>query len=170
MGFQLFVINWASWLYNTGYDYYVKSARVAVNVYRVATVAPIWKIAENGQFCNSAEFDICNGLWTYEDGVLIGPEWSGERSKKLPVLSCEFTIGDEIVSMDDFLDDFRFVGDTPPLAVIMGTFMIEKKALYPWWNATFNAFLKSGDPVSFGGDSKSFVTTPTLDVSGNLIG
>jgi hypothetical protein len=137
-------------------------------MYRVATTESTWLILENGQFYNSSDFNSNTPFWVYENGLLVGSTHSAdERSKKLPVLSCEFTVGEEVISMDDFLEEFRFVGDVPPLAVIMAAFMIQQRNTYAWWNATFNAFLRSGDPVSFGGGSKMFQTSSVVDLSGN---
>ena len=164
------VINWLSWLYNLGYDQYGKTSRVIADMYRVATVTPVWMITENGLFFNISDFTSCGRGWTYENNLLI-PSGRGaeERGKKLPVLSCEFTVDGQTVSMDEFLEEFKFVGEVPPLAVIMAAYTIQSKQVYPWWNATFNAFLRSGDPVSFGGGSKMFITSVSEDLSGNRL-
>jgi hypothetical protein len=161
---MLAILNWVAWLYNSGSRLWAKSRRVFGDVYQLVTNEPTWVIAPNGVFFNNSLFvDGCGSHrnWTYSDNLLCGgcEQVSGERALKLPLLSCEFKVDGMTVSMDDFLEDMRYRGPVPSLAVLMAAFTIQSKTVHPWWRGEFTAFTKTGELVTFGGDVKEIPTT-----------
>lgn len=157
----MFVANWASWLFNTGYRCCTKTRRLAGDVYTLLTADPTWVITPNGVFFSTAVFtDYCGGdSWIYRDAVLYRNAAAATAVQKFPILSCEFTYGETTVSLDDLLEDLRYRGSTvPPLPVLMAAFTIQTKTVHPWWSARFTAFLKNGSSVEFNGDTTRLPT------------
>lgn len=146
----------------------MKSRRVCGDIYQLATNEPTWVITANGVFFNNSLFaDRCHSgsssnsgssNWIYSDNLLYSG-LNNSRAQKLPLLSCEFTVDGTTVSMDDFLEDLRYRGPVPSLAVLMAAYTIQSKTVHPWWRGEFTAFTKTGELVTFGGYVKEIPTS-----------
>ena len=156
----LFIINPIFAVYNYITDTSLKTLSTVAAIYRLCTTNPSWYILESGQFANSSDFHIfdTNSSWTYDGSVL---SYNGSfNTKKLPYLSFEFTIGNDIINMDDFIENTRYLGPSPPpLTVIMAAFCIKTKTIYPWSKGKFNVFSKMGDQIEFSGSEGKFPDT-----------
>ena len=140
-----------SWLFNTGFQTYNRGIKVASDILRLVTSDNSWVISENGAFVSTSEFDLgdSENYWVYDNNSIVKMN-SNDIPKKMPFLSCEFKYDGLSVSMDDFLEETRC--SDLPFPVLMAAFSIYSKKLYPWLNASFEAYLRSGDQVNFKGD------------------
>ena len=145
-----------SQLFNSAFSTCRRAKRVMQNFYRLAVEESIWYINRDGLFVNSSHItSVGEDYWVYtENGVSkVGVE--SVVLKASPFLSCFFSIGDDTIYLDDFLEETKFVPGTP-FPVLMAAFTINQKKLYNWAQADFKAYLRNGDEVKFKGNSWSF--------------
>lgn len=139
-----------SWLLNNGFDLYKRGTTFFGDVCRLYNNDGAWLIADNGVFINSREFNSCGSypMWTYFDNSIF----CESPVKKLPFLSCVFRYNDVEVCMDDFLEKTK-ASLGVPLPVLMAAFSISEKKLFHWHKATFEAYLRNGDTITFKGNA-----------------
>jgi hypothetical protein len=152
---QLAAISWISWIFNNTFDMCKRGRRTYNDVYTVLTATPNWFINPSGQFVDAAVFGLANvaDLWLYESGELKLGFVEG-RPKKFPLLSCEMKYDDQVISLDSFLEDTKFISNTTPsLPVLMAAFQIYNKKVVPWWKAKFSGITRMGSEVAFDGST-----------------
>jgi hypothetical protein len=145
------LVSWGSWIFNTTWQTCRRIRRVSLDLHNVITSDNAWIITPAGAFFDSTTFaNATEGYWRYNNNLLINGDATGKPAK-LPLLSCEFTYGEEKISMDEFLEEVRYIGPLPPLPVLMAAFTIHTKRVHPWGSANFVAFLRDGTDVNFPG-------------------
>jgi len=147
---MLGVVSWGVWIFSGITDIYKKGANTIAAIYMALADDSTWFINSAGQFANANSFNALHNtrMWKF-DGNLHG--YGGGIMKKLPLLSCEFSSDGTMTSMDNFIEDVRYSGELPPLAVIMAAFSIYSKQLYAWPTAKFAAITRAGAQVDFEG-------------------
>jgi hypothetical protein len=121
-----------------------------------------WIINNAGQFVDTKFFKTdgnSNDYWVYSNNSLSHQTKLDQRMKRLPYLSCLVTTKEGVkLSLDDFLEETRCNdGDGLTLPVLMAAFSINQKKLHNWYDASFEAINRDGDPVSFKGDCNNLV-------------
>jgi hypothetical protein len=149
---MLGVVSWGVWIFSGLTNIYKKSATAIATIYMALADDTTWFINSAGQFANANSFNALQNtdMWKF-DGNLHGN--GGGIMKKFPLLSCEFTCGAAAFSMDNFIEEVRYSGELPPLAVIMAAYSIYSKQLYAWPGAKFVAFTRSGSQINFDGSA-----------------
>lgn len=151
-GNMLGLVSWGVWIFGSITTIYKKGAQAVSNIYMALADDTTWFINSAGQFANANSFNATHtmGMWKF-DGNLQST--GGGVMKKFPLLSCEFTYGPDTYSMDNFIEEVRYNGELPPLAVIMACFSIFSKQLYNWPSAKFSAFTRTGGQIEFDGSA-----------------
>ena len=144
-------------IYDLGSTYFQKLCKFVNDVYMVLTVKPEFVIGPSGQIILTNMISVADGtkIWHYMDDRLY--RFADSRNKKLHIISCEFTCGEDTVSLDDFLENTKFADGQLSFPVLMAAFTIYSKKLYPWENAKFAAFTNDGDSVEFVGSDIKLV-------------
>lgn len=145
-----------SQVFNSGFNACRRGTKVLQNAYRLAVEESVWYINRDGVFVNSVQIaSIGEDYWVYDENGVSKVGLESAVLKAGPFLSCVFSVGDDTVSMDDFLEETKFVAGTP-FPVLMAAFTIYQKKLYNWAQADFTAYLRNGDEVKFKGNSPTF--------------
>ena len=156
---------WLAWFAEVGMTAIDKSKQYLSDLYLITFSENEWVIANSGQFADRKFFkvsDASNDYWVYSNNELLHLSCLGERSKRLPYLSCVFNIlspNPITVSMDDFLPETRCNDlDALTLPILMAAFSIKDKRLHNWRDAKFEAVNRDGDDVRFDGSTVTLVT------------
>ena len=145
-----------SQVFNSGFNACRRGKRVLQMVYRLAVEENTWFINRDGVFVNSQQIiSVGEDYWVYTDSGVTKVGLESAALKPAPFLSCTFSIGDDTVSLDDFLEETKFTPGTP-FPVLMAAFTINQKKLYNWAQADFKAYLRNGDEVKFKGSCPNF--------------
>jgi hypothetical protein len=142
-----------SWVFNAGYDVWVRGSRFSSDVYRLWKNEGLWMITDDGLFANTNDFSFDSPAvgWVYKDGSL-SRSGAINTLKKAPFLSCMFKYGNESVEMDEFLENTRMAVGCP-FPVLMAAYCIYSKKVFPWRSANFEVYLNSGDSANFLGSA-----------------
>jgi len=142
-----------SQLVNFGFSFCSRSRKFAEDVFRLISDEGVWIINSHGMFVHTSQISSAGDdiWWIYKNNCVSRFGWQKGLKGSL-FLSCIFTIGDDTINMDNFLEETR-CSPGVPFPVLMAAFSIYEKKLYNWPDAEFTAYLRNGDEVKFNGSN-----------------
>ena len=162
-------LNFTVWLINTGSVVITKICNSAKDIYLVLTVTPELIIGPSGQIFSTTMFDIVDSsqMWHYKNNCLYRS--SNSDYKRINILSCEFMYNGQTVTMDDFLENTKFVTEGLTFPIFMAAFTIYSKKIYPWEDAEFSVFTRNGNSAQFIGSNIKYIKDIGITVSEEVI-